>query len=74
MIFIAKYQSTLRGTIEQLLKIDIIKNTSKAEEIKSLIEANDHLDDIRLKDNIIHQLTIEVEHTEEDIDRRIKKD
>ena len=73
MIFIAKYQSTLRGTIEQLLKIDIIKNTSKAEEIKSLIEANDHLDDIRLKDNIIHQLTIEVEHTEEDIDRRIKK-
>lgn len=73
LIFIAKYQSTLRGTIEQLLKIDIIKNTSKAEEIRSLIEANDHLDDVRLKDNIIHQFTIEVEHSEEDIDRRIKK-
>lgn len=73
MIFIAKYQSTLRGTIEQLLKIDIIKNTSKAEEIQSLIDANDHLDDVRLKDNIIHQLAIEVEHTDEDIDRKIKR-
>lgn len=73
IIFISKHQSTLRDAIEQLINSNVIKNTTKYEEIKKLLDANDHLDSDRLKDIMVHQFAIEVEDSKDYPDRKIEK-
>jgi hypothetical protein len=63
-LFISRWQSTLRGALEQITDSDIFKGSQTAEEIKKLIQANEHLSDSNLKRNIIHQFAIAVQDDE----------
>lgn len=64
ILFISRWQSTLRGALEQITDSDIFRGTETAEEIKKLIQANEHLSDSNLKRNIIHQFAIAVQDDE----------
>lgn len=64
ILFISRWQSTLRGALEQITESDIFRGSQTAEEIKKLIQANEHLSDSNLKRNIIHQFAIAVQDDE----------
>ncbi|MBN9653284.1 hypothetical protein J0K78_03320 [Halobacillus sp. GSS1] len=64
-LFISRWQSTLRGALEQIIESDIFKGSETADQIKKLIQASEHLSDDNLKRNIIHQFAIAVQDDEE---------
>lgn len=68
IVFIARAQSTLRGTLEQIIRSEVLQNHELKEKLEVLIEANEHLGKENLKNNILHQFAIAVkEDTEEDV-------
>jgi hypothetical protein len=77
VIFIARSQNTLRGALEQIIESNVFSENFKADEIKLLLNAQEHLNENELKLNILHQFAIAcVQDNNEDdnsiLDRRYR--
>lgn len=75
IIQISRAQNTLRGALEQIIESNVFSESFKAEELKKLIDAREHLNENTLKLNILHQFAISCEEDpdEEDLlERRYK--
>lgn len=78
VLFIARSQNTLRGTLEQMLASDVFPPDFRKEKLKGLIEANQHLSAAALQQNIILQFAASAnnayrEHSVEGIEERYAK-
>lgn len=58
VLLITRSQSTLRGTLEQIINSGIFPDTFKTGELKKLVQANEHLSDEALKRNIVLQFAL----------------
>ncbi|UWE03391.1 hypothetical protein [Laceyella sacchari] len=72
IIFIARAQSTLRATLEQIIHAEVLQDHQMAEKLQSLIEANEHLGKENLKNNILHQFAIAVKEDNEETSLQVK--
>jgi hypothetical protein len=61
IISISREQNTLRGALEQIIESDVFSDNFKADELKILINAREHLNENTLKLNILAQFDIACE-------------
>lgn len=61
IILIRRDDNTLKGTIQQLLNIDVIKNIKNKEMYDRLIRANKTISEIKFKNQIYHQYLVEIQ-------------
>ncbi|CEP66716.1 AAA+ ATPase domain [Moorella glycerini] len=66
VLFIQRSDNTLRGTIRQLIDAGVIRDEEKIRRYRHLLEADEVLDEDRLKNLILHHFSYEVEHDEND--------
>src|SRR5665648_150768 len=53
LLFITRAENTLRGALEQIIQSDVFSEDYRQNELKILIEANQHLSEIALKRKIV---------------------
>lgn len=77
VLFISRAQSTLRGALEQIIESDLFEESDLNDQLKKLIQANEHLSKSNLNKQIIAQFAIEASEDEDNesniISRRHKK-
>ncbi len=66
VLFIQRSDNTLRGTIRQLIDAGVIRDEEKIRRYRHLLEAEEVLNEDRLKNLILHHFIYEVEHDEND--------
>ena len=68
VLLIRRDDNTLKGTIQQLLKIDEIKNIHSKDTYDRLIKANQTISDFKFKNQIFHQFLVEIASDEDGSD------
>jgi hypothetical protein len=64
ILFISRSQSTLRGTLSQIIESDLFNDQDLVDNLKKLIQANEHLNEKDLKRQIIIQFAASVQREE----------
>lgn len=65
VLFISRAQSTLRGALEQIVEANLFQDEVMTENLKKLINANEHLSSEGLKQRILHHFAIAVQQDED---------
>lgn len=60
VILIRRDDNTLKGTIQQLLDVDVIKNIKNKEMYERLVRANKTISEVKFKNQIYHQYLVEI--------------
>jgi hypothetical protein len=73
VLFISRAQSTLRGALEQIIHSDLFEETDLNNQLKKLIQANEHLSKSNLNKQIINLFAIEASEDENNEDSILSK-
>lgn len=73
VLFISRMQSTLRGALEQIIDAQVFQQSEMAENLKKLVQANQHLSSEGLKNRIIHLFAIKVKEDDESKDMKMSQ-
>lgn len=61
VILIRRDDNTLKGTIQQLLDVDVIKNIKNKEMYERLVRANKAISEVKFRNQIYHQYLVEIQ-------------
>ena len=64
VLFISRSQSTLRGALSQIIESDLFNDQDLVDNLKKLIQANEHLNEKDLKRQIIIQFAASIQREE----------
>ncbi|PEF41598.1 hypothetical protein CON84_00510 [Bacillus sp. AFS094228] len=73
VLFISRAQSTLRGALEQIIHSDLFEEADLNDQLKKLIQANEHLSKSNLNKRIITLFAIEASEDENNDDSLLSK-
>ncbi|AYB46272.1 hypothetical protein [Paenibacillus lautus] len=77
VLFISRAQSTLRGALEQIIQANLLQDETLTDNLKKLVNANEHLSSEGLKQRILHHFAIAVQQDDDNhilkMDPRLRK-